>query len=500
MKGGEREMSTKVSEVGQLLGTRALEGSKKEQTQIKSTSVQFSTLLEQSSGQATENYGKQLSTGNVQDYAQYQRKETSIKEVKHVTLDEKVSKTEQKMSEYENAVKEVLEEELGVTEKEIERAMESLGFQYADLTNQTNLAQLVSEITGENVTDLLCNESFVNIMQNVSVLTDELLQELGMSLEEFTDICKQILYQVDNNTQEVETSEIQETENIVAAPVEVEGESPVETQIKENVPAVEKTDETLQTEEVIVSETTTNNNKVQEVVVEDEQTTVEETKTESTVEQTSVLSEKEENAKQSSSNQQQGQSELTQGNFAFTMQSQHTESAEIPQNTFAQNFQQTVDVQNVMEQIVQSAKLTVTAEHSTMEMQLNPENLGKIFMEISSKEGIISAKLVAQNEVVREALEAQMVELKQNLNQAGIKVDAVEVTVSSHEFERNLEQNGKQEEQFAEQREQQEQSKERSRRNLNLNALDELSGVMSEEESLVAQMMQDNGNTMDLKA
>lgn len=493
-------MSTKVSEVGQLLGTRALEGSKKEQTQIKSTSVQFSTLLEQSSGQATENYGKQLSTGNVQDYAQYQRKETSIKEAKQVTLNEKVTKTEQKLTEYESAVKEVLEDELGVTEKEIERAMENLGFQYADLTNQTNLAQLVSEITGENVTDLLCNESFVNIMQNVSVLTDELLQELGMSLEEFTDICKQILYQVDNNTQEVETSEIQETENIVAAPVEVEGESPVETQIKENVPAVEKTDETLQTEEVIVSETTTNNNKVQEVVVEDEQTTVEETKTESTVEQTSVLSEKEENAKQSSSNQQQGQSELTQGNFSFTMQSQHTESAEIPQNTFAQNFQQTVDVQNVMEQIVQSAKLTVTAEHSTMEMQLNPENLGKIFMEISSKEGIISAKLVAQNEVVREALEAQMVELKQNLNQAGIKVDAVEVTVSSHEFERNLEQNGKQEEQFAEQREQQEQSKERSRRNLNLNALDELSGVMSEEESLVAQMMQDNGNTMDLKA
>ncbi|MGN0352714.1 MAG: flagellar hook-length control protein FliK [Roseburia sp.] len=492
-------MSTKVSEVSQLLGTRALEGSKKEQTQINNTSVQFSALLEQSAGQSTKNFGKQLSTKDVQDYAQYQRKETSIKEVKQVTLDEKVSKTEQKMSEYENAVKEVLEEELGVTEKEIERAMESLGFQYADLTNQTNLAQLVSEITGENVTDLLCNDSFVNIMQNVSALTDELLQELGMSLEEFMDICEQILYQTGN--EETDPGEIQEMENTVAVSTET---AQTEAQIKDSASVAEKSDEVVLTEGATSSEATANDNVEQKVAVEKEQTpgkTVMEEKTvEDTIEQIAALSEKEEDYKQPSSNQQQNQPDFTQGASAFTVQSQQSENVEVPQNTFAQNFQQTVDVQNVMEQIVQSARLTVSTEHTTMEMQLNPENLGKIFMEISSKEGIISAKLVAQNEVVREALEAQMVELKQNLNQAGVKVDAVEVTVSSHEFERNLEQNGKQEEQFAEQREQQEQSRERSRRNLNLNTLDELSGVMSEEESLVAQMMQDNGNTMDLKA
>ena len=32
------------------------------------------------------------------------------------------------------------------------------------------------------------------------------------------------------------------------------------------------------------------------------------------------------------------------------------------------------------------------------------------------------------------------------MNQAGVKVDAVEVTVGGHEFEKNLEQNAKQEE------------------------------------------------------
>lgn len=55
--------------------------------------------------------------------------------------------------------------------------------------------------------------------------------------------------------------------------------------------------------------------------------------------------------------------------------------------------------------------------------------------------------------MVKEALESQIADLKQNMNQAGVKVDAVEVTVGGHEFERNLEQNAKQEEQQAEERE-----------------------------------------------
>ena len=104
-----------------------------------------------------------------------------------------------------------------------------------------------------------------------------------------------------------------------------------------------------------------------------------------------------------------------------------------------------------------------------MEMQLNPENLGKVYVNISSKEGMIHAQLAASNEAVRAALETQVADLRQNLNQAGVKVDAVEVTVASHEFEKNLEQNQESEKQQGER--QQEQSGGR-RRNLNLSSLD----------------------------
>ena len=154
------------------------------------------------------------------------------------------------------------------------------------------------------------------------------------------------------------------------------------------------------------------------------------------------------------------------------------------------------DTIDIINQIVDSSKIIIDKEVTSMEMQLNPENLGKVYLNVSSKEGNIHAQMTVTNEAVKEALEAQIIVLKENLNQAGVKVDAVEVTVASHEFERNLEQNHSREEQEGDRQERQA----NQRRNINLSSLDELSGVMSEEESLVAQMMKDNGNSIDYTA
>ena len=108
----------------------------------------------------------------------------------------------------------------------------------------------------------------------------------------------------------------------------------------------------------------------------------------------------------------------------------------------------------------------------------------------------MNAQFHATNEVVKEALEAQIATLRESLNQAGVKVDSIEVTIASHEFERNLEQNHQNPEEQMNGREQNVQK----RRNLNLDSLDELTGMMTEEEALVAQIMKDNGNTVDFTA
>ena len=68
--------------------------------------------------------------------------------------------------------------------------------------------------------------------------------------------------------------------------------------------------------------------------------------------------------------------------------------------------------------------------------------------------------------------------------------------MGSHEFERNLEQNAKQEERQAQEHE----KASKQTRRLRLDDLAELGGIMTEEETLVAQMMAEQGNSVDFTA
>lgn len=71
----------------------------------------------------------------------------------------------------------------------------------------------------------------------------------------------------------------------------------------------------------------------------------------------------------------------------------------------------------------------------SIEVQLNPENLGKLHITVSARNGVLTAEIATQNEQVKRAVESQMSMLKENLESQGIKVDAVEITVQSHAFE-----------------------------------------------------------------
>ena len=67
--------------------------------------------------------------------------------------------------------------------------METLGLTVADLMNPQQLAALAAELTGtEDMSALLCNEAFMNVMQSVGTLTEDLLQQLGVTAEELTQL------------------------------------------------------------------------------------------------------------------------------------------------------------------------------------------------------------------------------------------------------------------------------------------------------------------------
>ena len=170
-------------------------------------------------------------------------------------------------------------------------------------------------------------------------------------------------------------------------------------------------------------------------------------------------------------------------------------NAEIPEAPHT--YVDITDTIQMIRQLADNVRVAVSTDTQWMEMQLNPENLGKMLLHVSQKEGAVSAQITTQNEIVRENLMLQMANLQERLESAGLKVDAIEITVSSHAFEQNLEQgqNRQEQDQAAEHR-----NTGSTRRNLNLSELDGLSGLMSEEEQLVAQIMRDNGNSVDFTA
>lgn len=481
---------TTISDLGKLLAqnTQSVQCTDNT-TRSTNAKVNFGTMMKQTNNRQTAAYadvnhnetvktaasGKDTNTVS-DNYQKYQYKDNTIaSETKQVTSDDTVK---EQLEQFTKDVKEVLKEELGVTDEDIEAAMQTLGLQFQDLLNQNNLANLVAELTGaDSVQQLLSSEQFVNVLQSVNDIGKDVLNALGMNVEEFQ---KAVALAADDTVANVEETVSQDN---TTSSVEPEQTAIADTAARTPDITVEDKRQTEVTEDTAQSDVTENVSE-QGIIPEAQ----------------NLENETEDSGEQKNTSDTDSSFKFTKDNVPTTNETvvtpQHQVAQEITNVETAEPLPQTVNTQDVIDQIVDSARVILTEDKTSMELQLNPQNLGKIILKVTEQEGAVTAKIMTQNAVVKEALEAQTVELRQNLEQAGVKVDAVEVTVASHEFEKNLEQNAEGEKQ---QGEQQEKEKGRTRR-LNLNDLSELSGVMSEEETLVAKMMAEQGNSVDYTA
>lgn len=110
-------------------------------------------------------------------------------------------------------------------------------------------------------------------------------------------------------------------------------------------------------------------------------------------------------------------------NIMNTMGVQQTAAVQQPDEA-----QQVRDPYNVMQQIVDQAKLIRSNENTEMVIQLNPKHLGELTLRVSvSTNGAVNASFHTDNPTVRGLIESSMVQLKQELQAQGIKVNNVEV-------------------------------------------------------------------------
>lgn len=153
-----------------------------------------------------------------------------------------------------------------------------------------------------------------------------------------------------------------------------------------------------------------------------------------------------------------------------------------------------METQDIMRQIMDYMKVQIKPDVSNLEMQLHPASLGTLQVQVASKGGVVTAQFITQNEAVKAALESQMVQLQESFAEQGVKVEAIEVTVQTHQFEQNLEQ-GRERNQEAPER------KNRIRRiRLDSSVMTEGMEELNEEEQLAAQMMSASGGTVDFTA
>ena len=385
---------------------------------------------------------------------------------------------------FETGVKEILKDELGVSDEQVEDAMSILGLQWMDLLNPASLSQLVTQLTGtEDACSLLMSEEFTNIMQNTDALVQNLSETLGISKDEWVALQNQLAEL---------TADFNETVDMA--------DGGVQEMAPQTDATITSQDTTVMAATVQMTHTTEETQNVQPEEETEDATPViqvnasEDAQTENNVSE-NASGEMGEPAAQSQKTKESSVNEHAQ-NMEFQVRAEQLAVAPEEVNKVASRT--TIDVQDIMNQITEFAKVNLSPENSSIEMQLNPENLGKVYLHIAAtKEGNITAELAVSSETVKTALEAQIADLRTSLNQQGIKVDAVEVAIASHEFERNLEQNASGEEQQGSQREE---SGRTAGRRLFRGELDELSGLMNEEEALAAQIMKDHGNTMDVTA
>ncbi len=409
--------------------------------------------------------GKEPVSGS--EYDRYRYHENEIRQQSEAESPD-ADHVAEKLDAFEKEVKDVLKEAFGLTDEQIEEAMKTLGISFADLLNPAMLASLVSELTGAaDMGALLCDEGFLNVMQEIGALGKGLLEELGITKEQLTELVKA-------------------TDMVTEQPP---ADNAVETDLSgddSELPVL-----TVETEDH-------RSNKAQDVMRPDggtEKTEEPEADTTEEVTDTSERTAATEKSGQETAGEEAGSRHpdtgVTQAGVSNTVD--HVNAG---QTEGMNEFSSRLNTENIIRQIVEQVRVNLSNTSTTIEMQLNPENLGKLYLQLTAKDGMVSARIVAQNEMVRAALENQVAELRESMEQSGVRVEAVEVTVGSHEFEKNLEQNARQQEREAEE---QEKSAKRNRR-INLNDLDELSGVMTEEESLVAQMMAEQGNSVDFSA
>ena len=305
-----------------------------------------------------------------------------------------ISNTVSKANQAAEDIKDAIKKALNISDEQLEDAMSVLGLTAMDLFQPDNIANLVMSISGVQdsmgiLTDAQLSQSFQDIMSAVEQTVDELTADTGMSAQELKEFFEN--YSKD-------------------------------TTVEDNNDGVKEA----------LAETVDSNNNEENIPSANEQTMDNITQAVEKKIQVAEDNKSSDNLMGQNHSDKTQQSNTTVTDISATLIQNIQSSFEKVMSTSSTN---SVNGADIVKQIINSVKVSGNTSIQSMEIQLNPEHLGKVNLTVTSKNGVITAQIVAQNEEVKKAIESQIATLKENFESQGIKIEAVEVTVQSHAFE-----------------------------------------------------------------
>lgn len=305
-----------------------------------------------------------------------------------------ISNTVSKANQAAEDIKDAIKKALNISDEQLEDAISVLGLTAMDLFQPDNIANLVMSISGVQdamgiLTDAQLSQGFQDIMSAVEQTVDELTADTGMSAQELKEFFEN--YSKD-------------------------------TTVEDNNDGVKEA----------LAETVDSNNNEENIPSANEQTMDNITQAVEKKIQVAEDNKSSDNLMGQNHSDKTQQSNTTVTDISANLIQNIQSSFEEVMSTSSTN---SVNGADIVKQIINSVKVSGNTSIQSMEIQLNPEHLGKVNLTVTSKNGVITAQIVAQNEEVKKAIESQIATLKENFESQGIKIEAVEVTVQSHAFE-----------------------------------------------------------------
>lgn len=414
-------------------------------------------------------------------------------ETKEVQAEETVDEeTAQKVADALMQLIEQLKEILGITDEELRIGLESADMQPMDLLNPQNMAQLLSAITGEDSIGIVANEDLYASLQemigSVENQLQSLTEETGLTSEEL-DLILQKLQEL----QGIEAGD--ETGTQIPNKALEMLNNPAEDMDMTYTKAAESAETTVIVEDKTKTESAKPSNQLEQSTQDNANNG---TQTETQVQTDKSAEEKQAHSDTKNSGHQPN-------NFAQNMQNNLNELSEAAAETKVESYT-SMDTESIMRQLANLVKIAKSEDLTQMEMQLHPASLGTVNVSLASKGGVVTAEFITQNEAVKNAVEAQAVQLRANLEEQGIKIEAIEVSVASHQMEKNLEGDNSQGQQQSEQEQKTNRIQGMRRNNINFHSFEDGDDILEEMQGaddatrIAMEMMAMHGNSMDLLA